>query len=128
MSKWERFESAVRRTHDEFDFPERTVYEWTETYDSNTGDFDVSKSEHSESPVQMEITEPRRPQTETDATGSDVEIDAEAWVRDDVGIDWVGMDTDAEHPTTIDDNGVTYRVLSPFDEGNGLTRLDLIRE
>jgi hypothetical protein len=128
MSKWDRFEAAVRRTQSVFGFREVTVYEWTETYDDATGDFDVAKSEHADSPVSMEIVEPRRPQADTDATGADVEIDAEAFVRDDTAINWVGLDTDAEHPTTIDAAGVTYRVVSPFEEDNGLTRLDLVRE
>ena len=127
-SQWDRFDAAVQRVHTGLQFRSVTVYQYTETYDSSTGDWSFSKSEDANSPVEMELTEPTQPTVVTDATGTDVEADARGHVADDTGISWTGADADAEHPTTVDDGGATYRVLSTFDEGNGLTRLELMRE
>lgn len=128
MPDWSTFESAVERLDDDFDWRAVTVYEWTETYDHSTGDYSEDYAEHAESPVKMELTEPSEPRLARSAAGTDVEIDAEAWPQSDVAIDWMGMDSGGEHPTTLETGGATYRVVSAFDEDNGLTRLDLTRE
>lgn len=123
---WDEFRRTTRGLHDAFDWRDVTVERVTETYDTATGDDDVSVSELAESPIRAEVTRPdASPDAGRDVTGAESAVDAEVYVRDDTGIAWQSPD---ERPDRVTDTltGVTYDVYEVSNEDNGLLRLDCI--
>lgn len=124
MTVWDSHAVATRREHDQMDFPDARVYNFSGSLNSNTGETDWTRAEDANSPVTAEVTYPRRPQRSQSATGDDASVDAEIRIRDDTGVALTPVGEDDSKPTVIEYNGTEFTVVETYDEGNGLTRID----
>lgn len=127
MTKWDRFDSAIRRAHDDFEFRDLIVYNATRSLDSAGR---ANWSDDSGTTVQGEVREPRTPRVTRAGAGEESEADAEIWLRDDHGATITPTGTEDERGTVIEDpqSETRYQVTEQFDEDNGLVRLTAVEQ
>lgn len=123
--QWQRFNESGGRGLDALGARQVHVYTWSKTYDNTTGTYSWSKSEHANSPTQMEWVE-ASPDRTTDASGTESSVDVEAYAPDE---SWVrGLTTvaeDGEHPVVLEDSlgGKQVEVHELTVENNGRVKL-----
>lgn len=123
MSKWDRFDAAVRRVHDDLEFRNIDVTNFTRSLD---GQQRATWTAVDEGTVTGEVAEPENPETSTSTGGTEATVDAEIWIRDDPSFMVTEMgDADSKATEFADQlTGRTYAAVSVFDEGNGLLRIE----
>lgn len=121
-SKWDRFEAAVERLHDDFEFRDLVVYNYTKSLDDSGR---ATWTEDAGTVIEGEVRERRAPAFARTSGGEESEADVDIWVRADTGATITPVGTDDARPTEIEDSltGIRYRVHEVFDENNGLLRL-----
>lgn len=130
VGKWERFESSVRRLHDDFNHPDVEIRNYSGGYDPSTGDIDwgdpvvdatipAEVVERTSTPEASEVVGPE---------GQEENLDATVFIRDDVSVTINEMGDDDTKPTEIRDprTDTVYAVVDSFPEDNGLIRLSCI--
>lgn len=127
MTKWDRFSSTIRRAHDDFEFQDVVIRNWSSSLD---GDNRRTKDTKTETTVSGEVVAPQRSQRALSTGGEDSEVDKIIRIRDDTGVTIRPLGTEGEIATEVDDTetGTTYQVSELFEEGNGLLRLEVTEQ
>jgi hypothetical protein len=117
-------ENAKRRAHDLTWNTTIDVLEATEEV-TDTG-VDVSYSP-GETGIQARYAEPN-PDADRDEGGTDVDLDAIYYVRDDIGTDWRDFGDSGEAATRIDDTetGQRFEVRTVVDARDGRVKLGCV--
>lgn len=125
MGKWDRFESAVKRLHADFDHPSVDIYTYSGGYDQSTGEINWTRSLAGSTTADVvEATSTREATQVVGPEGQQQDVDAEIWIPDDTGISIDEVGDDDTKPTEVEPpDGTVYIVVEKFDEGNGLVRL-----
>jgi hypothetical protein len=123
--KWDRVSASVRRAHDDFDFREVEVYNYTSTYNSDTGDRDYTRE--LAGTLAAEVREPTAPRENTTSGGTESEVDAEIRPRDDHGLEIVPAG-ESDKPTEVEDTAGdgTYEITEVFVENNGVEKWNAV--
>lgn len=126
-SKWDRVEASIRRAHDDFGFREVEVYNYTSTYNSDTGGRDYTR-EHART-ITAEVREPRAAREATTSGGTVSEVDAQIRPRDDHGLDIVPAG-ESDKPTEVEDmeGDETYEITEVFYENNGVEKWSAVEK
>ena len=126
MSKWDAFDGAVRRLHDDFAFRELQVTTFSRSLDENNR---AEWTATDAGTVAGEVTRPDDPTRTVAAGGEDRSVDVEIWVRDDTDLTITPMGAEDARATELTaPDGATYAAIATFDEGNGLIRIDAIEQ
>jgi hypothetical protein len=124
-SKWDRVEASIRRAHDDLDFRQVKVYNYSSAYDSSTGDSDYTRE--LAGTITAEVREPRVVRETTTSGGTVSEVDADIRPRDDHGLDIVPAG-ESDRPTEVEDadgDGV-YELTEVFHENNGVEKWNAV--
>lgn len=129
MTKWDRFESSVRRLHDDFEHPDCDIYNYSGGYDPDTGDVDWTRE--LAGTVSAEITEtPSSPEARdvVGPGGQQEDVDADIFIRDDTGLSISEVGDEDAKPTEVEDSrdDTVYIVVEAFDEDNGQIKLTCV--
>lgn len=127
VDKWDRFESSIRRLHDDFNHWDAEIYNYTGGYDPGTGEIDWTRSLAGE--VEAEVTEtPSTPEARdvVGPGGQQEDVDADIFIPDNTGITIFEVGDDDSKPTEVEANDNVYVVVEAFDEDNGLIRLTCV--
>lgn len=126
-SRRDRLHDHIRRFHSSLDWEDARVYERTDSYSPGDRFGEETRTEVAESPVSVAFQLTADGGREERGTGAG--YGGVAYVRDDVGIDWVGYSSDADLTYTIVDSlGEEHIIEAVENRRNGLVELDLLEE
>jgi hypothetical protein len=123
--KWDRFSGAVQRAFDDMPYEEVRVYNYTESYDSNTGNSSWTRSEDVNSPIQANVVDDANTGVRQEPSGDDSEGQVDILIPDDTGVTLVAAGEDDAKPTTIEptNEDVAYTVVDTAQLRNGLIQI-----